>query len=186
MNESVPTKSRSGAYVTLAILLVTVPLDDVVTDVIVSESKSASVSFARTSITIEVLLAVVTKSSFATGEVLMSTVIPTAVDGGDVFPAASVAFAVMLWAPSASDDDVIDQVVRLSRGMDPIEVEPSNITIDVSATFIPFIVGVDVVTVVPLAGLVIAGDCGGAVSSVKVVPADPVLPAVSVACTKTR
>ena len=117
---------------------------------------------------------------------IVSTVIPTAVDGGDVFPAASVAFAVMLWAPSASDDDVIDQVVRLSRGMDPIEVEPSNITIEVSATFVPFIVGVDVVTVVPLAGLVIAGDSGDAVSSVKVVNADPVLPAVSVASTKTK
>ena len=96
--------------------------------------------------------------SMVKGETIVSTVIPTAVDAGDSFEAASVAFAVMLCEPSVSVDDVIDQVVRLSRGMEPMEVElESNITIEVSATFVPLIVGVEVVTVAPLAGLVIAG-----------------------------
>ena len=76
MNESIPVNPLSGVYVipSSVPLITAVPEDGVVTEVMLSESPSASVSLARTSrSTSGVSNCVVNESSFATGGLLTFT-----------------------------------------------------------------------------------------------------------------
>ena len=107
-------------------------------------------------------------------------------DLGEVFPALSVAFAVMLCAPLLSVDVVADHVPLLEAVVVAIAVVllPSySFTVE-EASAVPENVGVASLVTVPLAGEDITGAAGGVASvntTVTVNDAVPVLPAASVA-----
>jgi len=90
---------------------------------------------------IGVLKDVVTESAFATGgSLIASTITPTAVDAGDSFPAASVAFAVMLCGPSDNNDETAVQNPSAVAVVEPMVAifvpSESDITIPANALWL--------------------------------------------------
>ena len=121
------------------------------------------------------------------GAVVALTVKCRSEDATPVFPAASVAFAEMAYAPLDNDDDTTDQAPPLLAAVVPIRVPGFVLllyTLTVAnASEVPDMVGVGVVTVELSAGVVIIGAAGATVSTVTVIEPEfgDVLPAASVA-----
>jgi hypothetical protein len=114
------------------------------------------------------------------------TVTVTAFEAWEVFPAASVAFAVYVCDPSATPDSVLLHAPLASAVVVPTELAPSETVTVLFASAVPAIVTLPVLFVLPFAGLVIAGAAGGTVSTVQVLLAGvgSVFPAASVARTR--
>lgn len=108
--------------------------------------------------------------------------------GLDVFPAGSVAVALIVVLPSASaDDGVYVQFPLESAIVVPMMVPLPSVKLIVDpGSAVPVMVGVLSMSVLPETGAVIDGDVGAVVSTVKVVATEPVvLPAPSVSETLT-
>jgi hypothetical protein len=127
----------------------------------------------------------------STGGVVSATIVLvidklTAVEAGEVLPAASVAFAVTLCVaidnPVVGVADQVPVLVAVAVAIGVVLVPSYSLTVD-NASAVPAKVGVVSVVLVPLDGLDIVGANGATVSIVMLIAdeAGDVLPALSVA-----
>ena len=106
--------------------------------------------------------------SIAVSGACVSTVTPTPVDAGEAFPAASVATAVSVWAPSASVRATVQAPPAPAVAAVPTGAPPSRTRTDAPASAVPLTVRAPSVSVAPSAGLVMDGAAGAVPSTVHV------------------
>ena len=103
--------------------------------------------------------------------IVVSTATVRVLERPEAFPAASVAMAVNACEPSASPETTLLQLPPNDVAVTPLDATPSKSSTIDPGSAVPETVSVPLEVVAPSAGLVMAGDAGGVVSTVHVLRA---------------